>query len=400
MYYIPQIQKDDCGFACLKIVLANLHNDKNYLFLPQDESHGFYSFTDLIKIGKEYGVTFTPFRATERATIVNGAKFPLIAVIVAKNEARHAVVVTKAKGKKVQYLDPRKGTVNCSLMDFLSIWDGTGLMVESFNKMKCPCPALNPIKKATHVGLSLMEFAAGVFAVLGVYFIKDDTPIYLPIIFFSLAIIVEIILKISTYRVMKGLDSYFFNNDHLPKKNYNDYLYRFENYKKLVLSGPMNYILTLVFTLALAMVTMLNDQKNILLIFVPTLLCLFRYVYIRPALKKKNNQILELEEELDGAQDLSDVKRCVKQIHDKAYAYSYLDIISRYVFAGIIIAVTLLVMHLSGISSVPYLIFYTCISVLFYRSLTQLCSFDERVEEFNLVKIKIINAMHQAKENK
>ena len=400
MYYIPQIQKDDCGFACLKIVLANLHKDRNYLFLPQDESHGQYSFTDLIEIAKGYGVNFTAFRALERASIVNGTKVPFIAVIVTKNEAKHAVVVTKAKGKSVQYLDPKKGTVNVSLMDFLSVWDGTGLIVESFKKMKCPCPPLNPIKKTTHIGLSLMEFTAGLLAVFGVYFIKDDTPIYLPIIFFSLAIIVEIFLKIFTYRVMKGLDSFFFNNDRLPQKNYKDYLYRFENYKKLVLSGPMNYILTLVFTLALVMVTMLNDPKNILLIFTPMLLCLIRYIYIRPALKKKNREILELEEELDNSQDVSDLKRNVKLIHDKAYSYSYLDIISRYVFAGIIIAVTLLVMHLSDISSVPYLIFYTCISILFYRSLTQLCSFDERIEEFNLVKIKINNAIHQLEENK
>ena len=255
-------------------------------------------------------------------------------------------------------------------------------------------------KKSTHIFLTLMEFVAGILAVLGVYFIKDDTPVYFPIVFFSLAILVEIFLKIMTYRVMRGLDSYFFNDKHLPTRDYKDYLYRFENYKKLVLSGPMNYILTLVFTLALVAVTMLNDTKNILMIFTPTLLCLIRFVYIRPTLRKINNQILELEEELDNSQDASDVKRNVKMIHDKAYNYSYLDIISRYVFAGIIIAITLLVMHLSGISSVPYLIFYTGISFLFYRSLTQLCSFDERMEEFNIVKIKIINAMYRLSENK
>ena len=32
MFYIPQIKKDDCGFACLKMVLANINKDKNYLF--------------------------------------------------------------------------------------------------------------------------------------------------------------------------------------------------------------------------------------------------------------------------------------------------------------------------------------------------------------------------------
>ena len=32
-YFCYQLQDDDCGFACLKMLLANINNDKNYLYL-------------------------------------------------------------------------------------------------------------------------------------------------------------------------------------------------------------------------------------------------------------------------------------------------------------------------------------------------------------------------------
>lgn len=397
MYYISQIQKDDCGFACLKIVLANLNKDKNYLFLPQDEKHGYYSFSDLKRIGERHGLTFKAVRATERESIMKETKFPLIVVTLAKNGAKHAVVVTKAKGKRISYIDPKIGTINTSLNVFLGIWDGTALIIENFRKTKCGEVMVEPIKKSTHFGLTLLQMMVGVLAVIGVYFIKDGTPIYYPVIFFGLAILLELFLKMMIYHVMKKLDSYFFREDNLPSSGYKDYLYRYENYKRLALSSPMNYVLILVFTLALVVVSLLNDMRNILLIFVPILLCFTRHLYVKPVLKRKRSQIAELEENLDNIKNVQALKQTVKTIHDKAYLYGYLDMVCRYVFIGIIIAVTLLLMNLNGISSVPYLVFYSYLTIVFYRSIDQLFSFEEKMEEFNIVKVRINNSMNHVR---
>ena len=202
MFYIPHIQKDDCGFSCLKMVLATLHNDKNYLFLPQEEDHGYYSYSDLISIAELYGVTFNAIRSTNKMELVSCPKFPLIVAITLNNGAKHAVVVEKARGNRVTYYDPRFGKMTMKFDDFIKIWDGTALMIEQVVRTKYPHPVLNPVKKSTHLGLSLIQFLSGVFAVLGVYFINDAFPIYLPIIFLSLAIITELLMRVVTYRVM------------------------------------------------------------------------------------------------------------------------------------------------------------------------------------------------------
>lgn len=400
MFYIPQIQKDDCGFTCLKIVLANLNKDRDYLFLPQKEDHGYYSYSDIMKIGREHGVNFEGFRATEKSELINCTKFPLILSIELKNGAKHAVVVTKIKWKRVFFIDPRKGKTSLSINKFLAIWDGTGLMIDSYEKQKCSIKAVEPVSLVSRVGLSVMEFVVGVFALLGIYFVKEGTPIYVPVIFLSLAIVTELIMRALAYKVMKGLDSFFFRSDVLPKKGFKDYLYRYENYKRLSLSSPMNYVLLLVFALGLVAVVLLNDKRNLMLIIVPVVIALFDLAFISPMLKNKKQEIADLESDLDNSENSEDLQSKVKTLHTAAYNYSYIDIACRYIYAGVMIAAALLTMRLCGISSFPYIIFYSCICLSLYKTVDQLLSFNDRIEEFNIVKVKLGNLINRDIENK
>ena len=242
MFYIHQIQKDDCGFACVKMVLATLNKDKNYLFIPQDESHGRYSLEELVNIGKSYGVTFSAFRATAKSDVPNCPFFPFIAILGLKNEAKHAVMVTNVKWGRVYCVDPRYGKISVSLRKFLIDWDGTGLKIEEFEKKPCSFQCPNPISLGQKIGLSAIQLVAGALAIVGVYFIKDNVPVYLPLIFLSLAIAAEVIMKVVSYSLMKKVDNYFFNEKRIPNSGLKDYFVRFERYKVLALSSPMNYV--------------------------------------------------------------------------------------------------------------------------------------------------------------
>ncbi len=399
MFYIPQILKNDCGFACLKMVLANINKDKNYLFLPQDEAHGHYSYSDLLELGKTYGVNFVPFEATEKSELSNCSSFPLILTITLKNGAKHAVVVTKVKWKRVYYLDPRKGSGSLSLNKFLSIWDGTGLMVESFEKRKCPIVPPNPMKISSSIVLGFIQLTVAVLAAVGVYFVKDGTPIYIPAIFLALAIVVELVMKAVTYQMMKKLDHFFFSESNIPVKGYKEYLTRFENYKRLSLTSPINFLLLLVILIGLSAVVLLNDKRNIMLVLVPLVIAIFDVLVVVPLLKNKRNEINELEDDLDNAEDSADLQSKAKVLHTKAYNYGFVKMTSLYVYAGLIVLVALLTMRLCGISSFPYIIFYACISTGILRTLQDLFDYNEKIEEFNAVKVKISNSINSSKEN-
>ncbi len=399
MFYIPQILKDDCGFACLKMVLANINKDKNYLFLPQDESHGPYSYSDLINIGKENCINFTAFEATKKEELSNCSSFPLILSITGKNGAKHAVVVTKIKWKKVYYLDPRKGSGNISLTKFINSWDGTGLMVESFEKKQCEYKPVKPLKVSASVGLGIIQVAVAALAAVGVYFVKDGTPIYIPALFLVAAIILELIMKAICFKLMKGLDQFFFSSGNLPLKGFREYLIRFENYKRLALSSPINLVLLFVVFAGLSAVVLLNDIKNVLLVLFPIAIAVFEWLVINPTLKAKRDEIDELEEDLDSSESGEDLQSKAKILHNKAYSYSYTMAACNYLYVGLIVLVALLTMRLCGLSSFPYIIFYTCISTAILRTLQELFSFGEKIEEFNIVKVKITNSINSQTKN-
>ena len=393
MYFIHQILKDDCGFACVKMILATLNKDKNYLYIPQDESHGGYSLNDLVEIGQSYGVSFEAFRATNKNEVHKCSFFPFIAILSLKNGAKHAVCVTKIKWGRVHYVDPRYGKVNVSVTKFLVDWDGTGARIESFQKRKCPTRCPNPISLGKKIILGIIQLISGVLAVLGVYFVKEGTPIYLPMIFLSLAIAGEVVMKIVSYSFMKKIDDYFFSKDRVPTSGFKNYFYRFEEYKRLSLFSPMNYILVFVFTLGLVAVVLLNDYRNLLIVLAPVTLAFLEALIVLPILKRKKQYVAELEDNIDNAKDVSDFKNKIKMMHKQAYSYSYVNLLTTYLFALLILVSVILTMKLCGIISFPYIIFYTCVAIALFKAMRELFSSSEKINEFNIVKVKISNSM-------
>lgn len=399
MFYIPQIQKDDCGFACLKMMLANLNKDKNYLFIPQDENHGLYSFTDLTEIAYEYGLSLKGFKAEEKDELGKETSFPLILSLSLENDAKHAVLVTGVKFNRIFYLDPNKGKTSMPLKKFISIWDGTGLMIDDFNERKCPYQSFNPLSLTSRILLGFMEALIVGLVLLAVYFVKDGTPIYIPFIFLAGAILCELLLRAISYNMMKKLDDYFFKEELVPNDHLKDYLFRFEQFKKLSLSSPLHYVLLILTAISLVVLILLNDRRNALLVVVPLLLVLFDLFVINPFLKNKKTQIEAKENSLDSVNDVSSFKEEAHNLHKLAYDYSYMNLASAYIYAGLIIATALLTMHLCGISSTPYVIFYSCISLSLYKAMDAIVNMNEDIDEFNKVKVKLGNRMRRQKEN-
>ena len=104
-YYIPQISHSDCGFACLKMMIAHLYENQNALYIPQDETKGPYSLKALTDLALSYGITLEGIEIEEKEEIKE-ARFPFIALLQKSEEVFHYVLVTKVKWGSVYYLDP------------------------------------------------------------------------------------------------------------------------------------------------------------------------------------------------------------------------------------------------------------------------------------------------------
>lgn len=92
-YQCLQLTNYDCGFACLKMILANFHHDENYLFLKQNLNKKNYSFLELANIAKDHNLTLKGYECNDIFLL---KKLPCI-TLVNNQKNNHFVIIKKLK---------------------------------------------------------------------------------------------------------------------------------------------------------------------------------------------------------------------------------------------------------------------------------------------------------------
>ena len=399
MYYVPQIQKDDCGFACVKMLLANVQKDQNYLFLPQDEKHGPYSYQDLIEIAQKHGIVLNGYSVEDKLTIKEHKKFPIIVTLNTKSGGSHAVLVYKVSLGRVYYLDPRLGKVDSSLNKFASLWDGTLLAIEAIEKQSCPYKEAKPLSIGHIIVLNILEVMVGLSVIAGIYFINDKAYVFAPITLFALAIVFELLVKAYSISLMKKVDSYFYNQVEIKDNKYYAPAQRFERYKKSLLANPLNFVLTLLVTMGLMFITLHNDIHNFLLIAAPLVASVIEFFFYNPYLRKGVIDIEEQERALDLSLDEDDYRGRIDFLHKQSYKLGLLEMSKQYVGLALFIIMAVTLLAINGQASFPYAVFYTCIEITIYVCFHRLLSYPDKMDEMMKEKVEISNCLHQNDEN-
>jgi ABC-type bacteriocin/lantibiotic exporter with double-glycine peptidase domain len=111
MYFIPQISQNDCGVACLKMLLADINHDSNYLYLPYQENSRPLSYQKIIQMAEKYQLFLKGFVVAEKEEIINNQNYPLIVTIKSHQNVGHAVIVKGIRHHYVQIVDPDQGHI-------------------------------------------------------------------------------------------------------------------------------------------------------------------------------------------------------------------------------------------------------------------------------------------------
>ena len=395
MFYIPQIREDDCGFAALKMLLANLYHDRNYLYLPQNERHGRYSYDDLQRIGFKYGLNLEGFKAIDKEVLTRVDRLPFIATIDIGGHSAHAVLVYRVTKLRVRYLDPRSGKRSCSFKSFLKMWDGTMLVPGTHETQACPYQEKNVLKSSERICFTLLQICTGIPALLGVYFIGVDVYVFIPIILFSLAAVFELFTKAYSLSLMKKIDTYFFENVHIKNKQYKQTLYRFERYKKSLLASPLSFLLSLVICFSLILIILQNDVKNYILIVTSFIASVVEALLYRPLIKKEVHRIAYLEDDLDSSKDDEMYKSQVARIHQKAYRIGLIEISKNCIGISLFIAIAIVLMAGKSIVSFPHVVFYFALQMALYHSFNKIVVYPDEFTAFRKAKVEFNNCLHQ-----
>ena len=396
MYYIPQLSNSSCGMACLKMLLAIVQKDERYLYLSEEEEHGQYNYQDLLLIAQRYDVTLFGAQINDKDDLRHFDKFPVILTVSGPNDTSHAVLVSQRKGKKVKVHDPATGIKWQKIDSLIQIWDGTLLAVNDFQKHPYPYNVIDSKDPKGMVISSILQVFTAVFIAVATFFIKPDGNIILPLVFAGLSIASEILLRFTLLKRMQRFDKYL--RRFLPyvrSRDYFEFYKRGQEYKKCSLSSGLNLLFSLLIVILIITISAINSLDYLILIFASLLAAYLDVFFFSPYKNNLGKEIYQEECELRGASDVEGVEMKVKAMEVKAYRYAYMEFAKKGVVALFMFVASLALSVAEKSFSIPNIIFYTCLSLLLYQSLTPLFGYDQRLEENLLCKARVNNIVHQ-----
>ena len=395
MNYIPQLNKSSCGMACLKMLLSIVHKDEGYLYLNEDESHGQYSYQDLVDIAQHYDVTLIGVKYDDKDDFRHFDKFPVILTVSGPNETTHALLVSQKKGNRVKIHDPAKGVYWLKLDKLLVLWDGTLLAVNNSHPHPYPYPIINAADKKWSAISALFQMLTATCVALATFFIKPEGNIVFPIIFIVLSVISEVTLRFILLKRMQRYDKYI--RRFLPyvrRDNYYEFYYRAQEYKKSALGLSVNLIFSLLIVILIITISLINSINYIILVLsalIAAYLDIFSFTPFKTEIEK---QVANQEDSLKDMDTVEGVEMQVKSMEVKSYRYAYMEFAKKGVVGFFLLSASIALCIVERSFTLANVIFFMCLSILLYQSLTPLFAYDSRLEQNLMNKARINNVVH------
>ena len=210
MFFISQVGEHDCLFSCLKMILANYHKDRRYLYLAPDLAKS-YTYYDVVEIAKRYNTELIGVKIELPNELLKCKQFPIIVTLKKKKGVRHSVLLLKVNKKYVTIYDPSSGKQKMSFDSFLFAWTHRAIIVGEFIKTKCPFEFPDFVAKKDKIILPILQVIGSSALLVGTYFITEKAEFYLPIIFFGLFAVFEILFRKCLIDALKRMDDVIYS---------------------------------------------------------------------------------------------------------------------------------------------------------------------------------------------
>ncbi len=387
MHFIYQDSKNSCGFTCLKILLANVNKDKNYLFIKEEREDDL-SYFDLINIGKKYDLNLSGYIFDDKNKIKNIKKNFICTI--EKEDKKHAVIA-KIKGERVEIIDPMYGKVYVSFKEFKNIWNKNALMIENYKKHKLENKTkIKIIPRRYTLVLIIFKLLSLSLLVSGLGLIDKNVHFSLPLIVLSFFMICEI-----TYKYLSVYILYKIDNNFIIKKTYKDFDFKskkhyeiYETYKSKTLFLPLNYLFSFISILLLMFLIVFNNVNNLIFLFGTIIIFIIDIIFIYPKEKNKKYKIDTLEYELINKKD--DKLDIFKKLHQCTYKFVNFISLKRTIYLIIIFILIVVSMFINKIISLSFILFYFVLTFYLFEQIEKFTHVKDDIDKYNLIKIKFI----------
>ena len=389
MYFISQIGEHDCGFACLNMMLANYHHDKNYLFLKHEDQQ--YSFKELVDTAKEHNLSLIGVKIKDPYDLTTYEHFPIIAVLQLDNGAHHSVYLVKATSKKVTYYDPAIGKVTESFVNFVSKWTKSALIIENGVKTTCDIKPDSFVAKRDKITLPIFQILSGASFLFATYFIDRDVSMLFPIIAFVLFFVFELLFRDNLIRAMRRMDNNIERYEiDIPKEKYHDLFVATEKYRIRALTRAPDIINACLISMFLVFILLINDINNYVYVLLTMFLTIIECFILNPFLKKKSVEVDEQERSLLKVDNANEYQILSRATRESAYKVAMYQTVFNYVSIGIMLFASIIIMAMANVVNLTYVVFYLCVCLFLRMNIKKVFSFDEITQEKDKELAKII----------
>ena len=384
-YMTYQGNDADCGFAALKMLMANRSKNKSYLYIRKPNKKRDYTIHDLNRIANKYGFVLLNYQMPRSDSI---AIPPMTMALLSNN---HMVYIHKVTKKRVIYYDPALGKISAKHEVFQRKWQG--IVVECVNSKEAKDinlkkPRILPI----WLDIVYYSIVAAMLASLmtGFYLIKDNSSILLTMGFLLLFTISQLVENWYIIKQLKLFDKHYLHdffslrlNQNMPSyKDYVDYRSNYFISLKVLVS---NLVLIGAFSILLC----LNDYRNIFVFVILLLVRLLDIILFSKGEKKEAKSIDKIE--ANAFRDPNKVAQSLEAANKKAYSLGLSKAFRKVVYMFLSICLAFGMMLFSHVTSTNFLIFHFGIYFLMSQSFEAILVYCSNSRERKIKKVRFLD---------
>ena len=390
MFYIHQITDTDCGITALKVLMANIFNSEDYLFIKEDENHGAYSLQELIDIAKTYGLELSGV-CIDNFDLEQFPKKPFLAVIKPSEETTHLIYVHKVRKNSLTIFDPINGVKTLSKDKFLELFDGSALIIESKKETHQVEKREVDLKTSYKVFSTIIQILSYASLICGTFFISDDSYVFIPIICFSLYIILQILLEKYLTICMKKVDAFYLERIASHPHDTKVLLTRLSEYKKSLFIGPIKLTGDVITVIFISAIMIMNEKNTLIILGSIVLILLLNYLFLDDYMKKKDEELALMERTLPNHVGEGEYLEMVLELNSRVYNQVMAKRSIRYVAIFLLILATIITMILSKIVSVPFVLLHLVFALTIFDKSKEILYFDKDLDKKRVDYMKLIN---------
>lgn len=397
--FIKQLKNDDCGFTCLKMMLAYKSKNKEYLFLKQENNKSPYSLRELMTIARKHGLEIQGLKIADESKEYDFGKDPFLAVFKTPNGVGHMVFVRKVRRNKFLIFDPKNGKYWMKKERFLEKWAGIVMTVLYYKKKKFKSENLTIFKRKGIIIGNAIKSLSSIFLMVGFYFINENSYYIIPLIFVTvfvlLVIIGNAIIKRSSYNFDKNISNYIYSSDN------KDFLGKYKDllkYKAMIFVSPSELITNSLTALFFVLITSINNYKNAFFFAILIGITIIDFIIFNNV-KRKYSSLLEETEEKLSREDISqeEFTRNYSFMTKMSNKFAGIVLFRKYFVTFLIFVLTFTLMAISKQISLNYLIFHFLIYQLVYQSSNKVIEYIGNNEESKKLKATFVSLLNRSK---